>query len=57
MLVEGKKSFKSATKMVTGFLRMTKVAIFIVWDKKVYLAQYEKYGSLSIYYERDSLND
>ena len=40
---------KSATKVVTGSLRMTKVVIFVVWDLKVFLAKYEEYGTLSIY--------
>ena len=39
----------SVTKMVTGCLRMTKVAIFVVQDSKEFLAEYEKYGTLSIY--------
>ena len=30
-------------------LRTTKVAIFVVWDKKGLLVKYEKYGTLSIY--------
>ena len=37
---------KSETKLVTGCLRTTKVVIFVVWDKKGFLAKYEKYGTL-----------
>ena len=40
---------KSGTKMVTGCLRPTKVAIFVVYYLKGLLAKYEKYGTLSVY--------
>ena len=40
---------KSVTKMGTGCLRTTKVAIFEVKDRKGLLAKNEKYGTCSIY--------
>ena len=38
----------SVTKMVTGCLRMTKLAIFLVWYLKGFLAKYEEYGTLFV---------
>ena len=43
-------SVKYVAKMVVRCLRMSKVAIFVVWDLKWCLVKYEKYGTLSIYY-------
>ena len=39
---------ESVTEMVTGCLRMTKLAIFLVWDLKGFLAKYEEFGTLSV---------
>ena len=35
--------------MVTGYLRMTKVDILVVWDQKLVLVKYEKYATLSVH--------
>ena len=40
---------KYLLKTVTGCLRETKFAIFVVKDKKGVFAKYEKYGTLSFY--------
>ena len=42
----------SVTKIGTGYLRLTKVAKFVLWENK-FLEIYEKYGTLSIYFKRE----
>ena len=40
---------KDSTKMLTGCLVKTKVAIFVIWEKMDFGAKCEKYGTLPIY--------
>ena len=42
---------ESVTQIVTGCLRMTKAAIFIVLEKDT-LVKYGKYGALSLYWKK-----